>query len=168
VSQKENSQLDFLLFLYDQNGHVLYLSTDVPPYSNGEFNGKPGWEIMLPAYVKDYHSVLFRVLHGGGPEVFDAEFEHVGHWRLHLFGCHVGKARVIGMAEKIPLAVLELTGRQREICGHLALGRSSKEIAARLDVTRPTIDNHRAQIAERIGIEPRQLVAWCGEHRRWL
>jgi len=31
-----------------------------------------------------------------------------------------------------------------------------------------SMDNHRANIAERIGVHNGELIAWCGEHREWL
>jgi DNA-binding NarL/FixJ family response regulator len=45
-----------------------------------------------------------------------------------------------------------LTPRQREILQLLAEGLSSKEIAARLSLSVKTVDSHRAQLMERLGI----------------
>ncbi len=49
-----------------------------------------------------------------------------------------------------PLA--PLTARQREILQLIAEGRSTKEIAAELDVSVKTVETHRAHIMERLGI----------------
>jgi len=49
-----------------------------------------------------------------------------------------------------PLATL--TPRQREILQSIAEGRSTKEIAAVLEVSVKTVETHRAQIMDRLGI----------------
>lgn len=46
----------------------------------------------------------------------------------------------------------ELTPRQREILQLIAEGRTTKEIAARLDLSIKTIETHRAQLMERLDI----------------
>jgi DNA-binding NarL/FixJ family response regulator len=53
-------------------------------------------------------------------------------------------------AEPDPLA--GLTARQREILQLVAEGRSSKEIAAMLELSIKTVESHRGQIMERLGI----------------
>ena len=45
-----------------------------------------------------------------------------------------------------------ITPRQREILQLIAEGRSTKEIAARLDVSIKTVETHRALLMERLGI----------------
>jgi DNA-binding NarL/FixJ family response regulator len=45
-----------------------------------------------------------------------------------------------------------LTQRQREVLKHIAEGRSTKEIAFELKLSVKTIETHRAQIMERLGI----------------
>ena len=45
-----------------------------------------------------------------------------------------------------------LTGRQREIMQLVAEGKSTKEIAAALDLSVKTVETHRARLMERLGI----------------
>lgn len=163
------------LFLYDQAGSVLFLSNTVPPYKSDQFIGRPGWEIMLPGDVDRYQAAVFRVLNTGSPEQFDAGFHQAGRWRITLYRCatgrsrhQLGKARIIGMAQKFPEEVLHLTPRQVKICQCLAAGMASKQIAAKLGISRATVDNHRANIARAVGIHPKSVVAWCGSRREWL
>lgn len=56
-----------------------------------------------------------------------------------------------GGAPPSPLA--SLSPRQREILQLIAEGNSSKEIAYRLGISSKTVDTHRAQIMERLGIQ---------------
>lgn len=51
-----------------------------------------------------------------------------------------------------PSGAVVLTPRQREILALIAAGLSTKEIAFRLQVSGKTVDTHRAQLMERLGI----------------
>jgi len=55
-----------------------------------------------------------------------------------------------GATEPDPLA--GLTTRQREILQLVAEGKSSKEIAGMLDLSIKTVESHRGQIMERLGV----------------
>ena len=55
-----------------------------------------------------------------------------------------------GSAEPDPLA--GLTTRQREILQLVAEGKSSKEIAGLLDLSVKTVESHRSQIMDRLGV----------------
>jgi DNA-binding NarL/FixJ family response regulator len=54
-------------------------------------------------------------------------------------------------AEPDPLA--GLTPRQREILQLVAEGNSSKQVAAKLDISVKTVEAHRGQIMERLGVQ---------------
>lgn len=56
-----------------------------------------------------------------------------------------------GTADRDPAA--ELTPRQREILHLLAEGRSAKEIAAALEISTRTVEFHKYQLMDRLGID---------------
>jgi len=58
------------------------------------------------------------------------------------------------LAGKTPVSnpLDELTPRQREILQLVAEGRTTKEIAGRLDLSVKTVETHRAQLMERLDI----------------
>lgn len=59
-------------------------------------------------------------------------------------------------------AVQVLSGREIEVARLVAEGFSSKEIAVRLDLSVRTVEKHRANIMEKIGVhEVASLVRWC-------
>lgn len=47
---------------------------------------------------------------------------------------------------------LALTTRQQAVCDLLILGLSSKEISARLGISRRTVEEHRAQVFRKVGV----------------
>jgi two-component system response regulator NreC len=61
-----------------------------------------------------------------------------------------------------------LTMREREICGHLAAGRTNAEIAETLNISRRTVETHRAAIVAKLGFRSRaELVQFAVEHGLW-
>ena len=75
-----------------------------------------------------------------------------------------GKALAEGVAPTAAslAAVQSLSGREMEVARLVAEGLSSKEIASRLDLSVRTVEKHRANIMDKIGVrEVASLVRWC-------
>jgi DNA-binding NarL/FixJ family response regulator len=67
-----------------------------------------------------------------------------------------------GPATPAIAAVEVLSARELEVARLVAEGSSSKEIAARLDLSVRTVEKHRANIMDKIGVrEVASLVRWC-------
>jgi len=67
-----------------------------------------------------------------------------------------------GPATTTLVAVETLSARELEVARLVAEGSSSKEIAARLDLSVRTVEKHRANIMDKIGVrEVASLVRWC-------
>lgn len=157
-----------LLFLLDGTGTILCATGTVEPYDGGVI-GLPIWHCIEDQREADAcQAGILRCIRDAAPQRFDAELREIGRWRVWLYPCRAGKARVIGTVRPIPKALLQLTDRERQVCKLLADGHGSKRIAGRLRVTRSTIDNHRSKIARKLGIEAAALVAWCGHHAEWF
>jgi len=60
--------------------------------------------------------------------------------------------RLARAAETEPDPLAGLTSRQREILQLVAEGNSSKQVAARLGISLKTVEAHRGQIMERLGV----------------
>jgi DNA-binding NarL/FixJ family response regulator len=55
-----------------------------------------------------------------------------------------------------------LTEREQEIAKLVAAGQMSKEIAAQLNLSVRTVEKHRANIMEKVGVrEVASLTRWC-------
>lgn len=61
-----------------------------------------------------------------------------------------------------PAISIPLTDREQEIARLVAAGQMSKEIAAKLNLSVRTVEKHRANIMEKIGVrEVASLTRWC-------
>ncbi|MGH7994933.1 MAG: response regulator transcription factor [Opitutaceae bacterium] len=96
-----------------------------------------------------------------------------------FFAAHVPPTATAGSADGRPLprvppqvkestagptlaAVEVLSARELEVARLVSEGFSSKEIAARLDLSVRTVEKHRANIMDKVGVrEVASLVRWC-------
>lgn len=58
-----------------------------------------------------------------------------------------------GERDKVEVRLEQLTPREREVMNLLAKGKSNKEVAAELDISRKTVDFHRVRILEKMGVD---------------
>src|SRR6476661_6688651 len=67
-----------------------------------------------------------------------------------------------GLAITRPPLEVPLTDREQEIAKLVAAGQMSKEIAAKLNLSVRTVEKHRANIMEKVGVrEVASLTRWC-------
>ena len=82
-----------------------------------------------------------------------AGIEHVSGGRVHLSPSVAGHLVEIALGRECPGSDRQrLSTREREILRMIAEGMSNKEIAVTLDVSVRTIDSHRANLMEKLGI----------------
>jgi two-component system response regulator NreC len=61
--------------------------------------------------------------------------------------------------------VEQLSEREREVAGLIALGHTNAEMAAKLHISEKTVETHRAHILEKLGLRTRaELVRFAIEH----
>lgn len=77
-------------------------------------------------------------------------------------------ANYIGRPSKSKVGIDLLTGREREICQHLASGHTNAEVAEALSISKRTVETHRAAIMAKIGLKSRaELVNFAMENGLW-
>lgn len=62
----------------------------------------------------------------------------------------------------------ELTKREREVLQEVARGYSNKEIANRLEISVKTVETHKANLLEKLGLYSRADVVRYAMHQGWL
>jgi DNA-binding NarL/FixJ family response regulator len=68
----------------------------------------------------------------------------------------------VAFAGPRPTLEVPLTAREQEIARLVAAGQMSKEIAAKLNLSVRTVEKHRANIMEKVGVrEVASLTRWC-------
>jgi DNA-binding NarL/FixJ family response regulator len=73
-----------------------------------------------------------------------------------------GKGGAGAMLPSGPPLAVPLTEREKEIAKLVAAGQMSKEIAAKLNLSVRTVEKHRANIMEKVGVrEVASLTRWC-------
>ena len=61
-----------------------------------------------------------------------------------------------------------LTGREREVCSYLASGFTNAEVADALNISKRTVETHRAAIMSKVGLRSRaELVQFAMENGLW-
>jgi DNA-binding NarL/FixJ family response regulator len=71
----------------------------------------------------------------------------------------------IGQPQKTKFGVGLLTSREREICRYLATGYTNAEVAFELNISKRTVETHRAAIMSKLGLKSRaELVHFSMEN----
>ena len=77
-------------------------------------------------------------------------------------------ANYIGRPKESKAGIALLTGREREICSYLASGYTNAEVAETLNISKRTVETHRAAIMAKIGLKSRaELVHFAMENGLW-
>ena len=100
--------------------------------------------------------------HSAGEELVTA-IEQVLQGHTYLTPLVVGDV-VAGLAG--PAAVVELTGRQREVLRLIVEGRRMKEIATILNLSPRTVETHKYELTRALGVRSTaELVRYAIEHK---
>lgn len=157
-----------VLSLYDEGCRCVWISRIAPPQYPENCCGCHPWHALAGEMAKNFQAAFARVLADRQPTVIDSAIGGNVVWRTWLFYCKTGRIRVSAYAKPFPPAVLKMTDREREICRLLAEGDSTKEVAKQLGISRSTVDNTRANVCRKLGLNHGSLVPFCGAHLEWL
>ena len=143
--------------------------------------------IMLTAYHDDqqvFHSVragasayfpkdvsprrlieAIRLVHQGSYVVEDRVLEkpQVGEWLLEQFE----QADTVAEGDWGSM-LIPLSPREMEILQHIAQGKSNKEIAYELGISRQTVKNHMTSILRKLAVNDRTQAAIYALRRGWI
>jgi RNA polymerase sigma factor (sigma-70 family) len=106
-----------------------------------------------------------RLVHQGSYVVEDRVLEkpQVGVWLLEQFEQADQDAR-----EDLSSLLVPLSPREMEILQHIAQGKSNKEIAYELGISRQTVKNHMTSILRKLAVNDRTQAAIYALRRGWI
>ena len=81
---------------------------------------------------------------------------------------HIVEAAVGGRAARGPSADKELSKREQDVLRFTALGHANKEIAARLSISVRTVEAHKANAMQKMGMKSRIDIVRYAILRGWL
>ena len=106
-----------------------------------------------------------RLVHQGSYVVEDRILEkpEVGEWLLAQFEQTEGQE-----GESAGALLVPLSPREMEILQHIAQGKSNKEIAYELGISRQTVKNHMTSILRKLAVNDRTQAAIYALRRGWI
>ena len=106
-----------------------------------------------------------RLVHQGSYVVEDRVLEkpQVGEWLLAQFDQVEGAE-----ADSLGALLVPLSPREMEILQHIAQGKSNKEIAYELGISRQTVKNHMTSILRKLAVNDRTQAAIYALRRGWI
>lgn len=156
------------LILCDAAYRILWISECPADIPIAEVLGKHPWDFLTGEDARNFQAAMCRAMADKEQQTFDFFGERIGYWRAWCHFCPLTEVRLSILARRTPDYVRDLTPRERDICRLLVNGLTSKEIAAKLDISRKTVDVHRSNVAQRMGISLKHLTAWCGSNFEWF
>ena len=106
-----------------------------------------------------------RLVHQGSYVVEDRVLEkpQVGEWLLEQFDQAEGEG-----GQELGTLLVPLSPREMEILQHIAQGKSNKEIAYELGISRQTVQNHMTSILRKLAVNDRTQAAIYALRRGWI
>jgi two-component system, NarL family, response regulator NreC len=111
----------------------------------------------------------FMVKTSTGSELIEAIRKvHRGEQYIDPQLSHYLIANYIGRPRRSKVGVELLSAREREICQYLASGHTNAEVAEVLNISKRTVETHRAAIMAKLGLKSRaELVHFAMENGLW-
>jgi PAS domain S-box-containing protein len=162
--------------IVDRNGTVTWLN-DAGTTALGDLRSKPFTDIVVPEYVPVVRRQLARKLQGAPVTDYQVEVITPGGRRRQVEissvpirggdACHAVFGVVLPARQAVRQGKADLTPRQREVLGYLAMGASTAEIASALHLSKETVRNHVRQLLRALGVHSR-LEAVAVAHNQGL
>lgn len=105
----------------------------------------------------------YLLKHSAGEELIQA-IEEVLQGRIYLTPLMAHDV-LTTLAARAPQAEVKLTPRQREVLGLVAEGRTMKEIAAALQISPRTVETHKYEMMQALGLQTTaELIRYALDH----
>jgi len=124
--------------LCDSVGRLVWTSSPNPEYKPGPYI----WEYTSPADREKSKNAISRAVVLREPQEFDAS-THLGeHYHVWVWPLHSPELAICILAVQVPAEMKLLSPRERTSLELLAEGRTTSEIAGKMDVSVSTVHTH--------------------------
>lgn len=155
----------FLAKLDPEYPGCLLLDTSLPGISGSEFHSllvqrKSILPVIILTRSNDARSAM-EMLKGGALDFFEKPFDGGALLKAVRHAIEMDRANrhALRLRAEVLLRHAELTRREREIMNSMFDGKSSREIAAQLNMSARTVEFHRSRVKKKMGIAtPVELV----------
>lgn len=149
----------------DWNGRVVWTSSNDIMTKSGDF----AWEHIEPSMRKEAETAFSRVVAIRETFVLEFENEREECFRCWLWPLASPDTAVCVLTISIPAELKLLTPRERDVLGFLALGHTTKEIAADIDVSTSTVHSHLRKAREKLSLHNMEAITgfaarYCHPH----
>ena len=159
-----------------RNGIVTWLN-DAGKKMFGDLRGRAFTDVVAPEYAPVVRRQQARKLQGVPVTDYEIDvFDRDGR-RRHVEissvriprgdACHAIFGIAVPGRPRVKPGKVELTPRQREVLGYLAMGASTADIASSLQLSKETVRNHIRQLLRALGVHSR-LEAVALAHNQGL
>jgi DNA-binding CsgD family transcriptional regulator len=132
----------------DRRGQVIWRS-------GREAIGRPGnfaWQYLSKESVEKAKLAFAKVVSLREETSLEMENRRGKHFRAWLWPLDQPDIAVCILSVSIPRQLKDLTTREREILGLLAMGRTTKEIAEELDISASTVHTHLRRSRDKLSM----------------
>ena len=147
--------------LCDAHGILVWTNHPNPVYKTGV----PVWEYVTGVYRESLKDHISRAVFMQEIQQFEVT-SHIGeHYRIWVWPLKVGDLAVCLVAQEVPDEVKLLTVRERECLQMLAVGKTTSDIAAKLDVSISTVHTYQRRAREKLHVTSAEaLIAFASRY----
>ncbi len=152
---------DKFVLLCDWHGREVWGTTTIERVRPGDF----AWKYLAPESQERAKEAVARTVTLGEAQVVEVDNDRHEHFRMWLWPVGTPDTALCVLGVRIPSELSRLTERERECLRHLAAGRSTREVADRLEIGLTTVHTHLRNCREKLGLSSGDaLIAFAARH----
>ncbi len=152
---------DKFVLMCDWRGRVVWGTATIERVRPGDL----AWKYLVPESQERAKQAVARTITLGEKQVFEVHNDRHEHVRVWLWPLGTPEMAICVLGERIPSELARLTERELECLYCLAAGRTTREMAAKLDIGVTTVHTHLRNCREKLGLPGGEaLIAYAARY----